>query len=388
MLEDKTMNFDLNFHFKKYNNNIFFEQKNYAELRADIIASSIIIKKMSIDSVVGLKIESPYLMVVALWALRLNHLLAVLISSHETDSAILLFKKQIHFDFIIEDFHFNHLIHQENNQLLDIDLTKASLVIFSSGTTAAPKGVVLSFNNLYYSAIGFSQYFKQQENDSSIINLPHHHVGGLMILWRAFFSGGKIVTDFKNPIDFLSLVPTQLKRMLEDKIQQELLKKIRVILIGGAPLSPSLREKALAFGLSLYETYGMTETASLVMVNGEVLPYRQIRLDELGFFNVAGKTLGLGYFQNQLFVPFVEDWLKTNDLGKITSDGHFLFEKRADLIFMCGGQNINPLEIEEVVKNHPNTSDACLVSIPNEEWGNWYFALSKKRKSSCSNWKQ
>lgn len=363
------MNFDLNFHFKKYNHNLFFEQKSYSDLRADIVAYSLIIKNMPIHSVVGLKIKSPYLAFVALFALRLNNTLAVIISHHETHLGILALKKQIDFDLIIEDFHFDQLTSTDNNSSFEIDFEKIALVIFSSGTTSAQKGVALSFNNLYYSALGFSHYFKQQETDSSIINLPHHHVSGLMILWRAFFSGGRIVTNLEDQVDFLSLVPIQLKRMLDNKLQHELLKKIRVLLIGGAPLSSSLKEKALSLGLSLYETYGMTETTSLVLVNGEVLPYRQVRLDELGFFNVAGETLAKGYFKDQLFIPFTDEWLKTHDLGTVSSVGKFLFQKRADLIFISGGENINPLEIEEVVKNHPNVSDAYLVSIPDENWG-------------------
>ena len=124
-----------------------------------------------------------------------------------------------------------------------------------------------------------------------------------MTLWRAFFSGGRLTTELTPPLDFISLVPLQLKRWMKEEDKLVLLKQCRVILIGGAPLTDELKTEAEKNGLTLYETYGMSETASLVTINGEVLPYRELQLNKENLFAIKGKTLGLGYYQNQMFIP-------------------------------------------------------------------------------------
>lgn len=363
------MNFDLNLHFKKFTNNFFFNQIDYATFKIDILNFASALNTLTPDSTVCLKIKSPYLSMVAIIACAINKKLPVLVSHLEADLMILKLKSQIQFEFIITDSHFDNLAKHKDDHLVPISFHEICVVVFSSGTSSIPKGVALTFGNLYYSALGFSDFFKQSSSDTSLINLPHHHVGGLMILWRSFFSGGRVVTELQAPIDFISLVPLQLKRMLKDQAKLALLKKIRVILVGGAALSPSLKNESDSHGLSVYETYGMSETTSLVMINGEVLPYRQLRLDESGLFNIKGETLAAGYFINQNLVPFEQEWLKTNDVGLIMDNGRFQFKERTDLIFVSGGENINPLIIEEVVKQHPEITDAYLIPIPDEKWG-------------------
>ncbi|MGZ3809677.1 MAG: alpha/beta fold hydrolase, partial [Bacteriovorax sp.] len=189
------------------------------------------------------------------------------------------------------------------------------------------------------------------------------------LLWRAFFSGGSVTTDPEALVDFISLVPLQLKRWLSDEKKCAFLRHCRVILIGGAPLTPALRMEAQKHGLRLYETYGMSETASLLMVNGEVLPYREVTLDERGHFLVKGRTLSKGHFLKNIFIPHSGEWFKTNDLGRRDKTGRFTFIERADLVFISGGENINPLMIEEIVKENGAIKDAYLVPLKDEKWG-------------------
>ncbi|MDD4974166.1 MAG: alpha/beta fold hydrolase [Bacteriovorax sp.] len=364
--------FDFNRHFKKFNRHKFYNEKTYADLLSDVASlSSKFSSQLSSVDTVALKIQSPYLAFVAILASLKEKKLPILFSHLETVSMLERLREQIHYEVIIEDHQIEKTLGSKNLETLfpSMDIIKPALVVFSSGTTSIPKGVALSFNNLYYSAKGFAEYFHRTDNERSLMNLPHHHVGGLMILWRAFFSGGSLTTDLKSPIDFLSLVPLQLKRMMEDNSKLQLLKKIRVILVGGAPLSSALKEEAKVHGLNLYETYGMSETASLLMINGEVLPYREVELDELGFFKVKGKTLALGYFQKNIFFPIPSVWFKTNDLGFRDEFGIFHFKQRSDLIFISGGENINPLLIEEVVKQNSLIKDAYLIPLPDEKWG-------------------
>jgi O-succinylbenzoic acid--CoA ligase len=384
-----TIHFDLNQHFERFKNNLFFDQKKYSELRLDLIAYSSLIKNKTSDSAIALKIISPYHTFVALLSCFINHKTAIMISPLETDDQILRLKETLIFNTTLDDDFFKRCSQQKDSTLFPpFDMEYPAMVVMSSGTTAAPKGIALTISNLYYSALGFSQFFKQNETHSSLINLPHHHVGGLMILWRSFFSGGRIVTDLNETIDFISLVPTQLNKMLQGDQQnpKNILKRIQVILIGGAPLNPSLHKLAKDFGLRIFETYGMSETASLVLVNGEVLPYRQVKLDDDGFFHVSGKTLAIGYFQKNKLIPLIQkdQWFKTNDLGEKNEWGQFKFLARADLIFISGGENINPLQIEEVAKRHSQITEAILVPVPDEIWGEMGILLYETKDENHS----
>lgn len=379
------MSFNLSIHFDKFSSNLFFNQKTYSDFSADLRSFSQRLKNLTEDSSIGICTKSPYLTMVALFGCFINGKTAILLSHLETESMIQKLKSQIHFDLIIRDFHFDHLKPLDQSQdYWPMDLDRPSLVVFSSGTTSLPKGVALSFNNLYYSALGFAEYFKQNEQETSLINLPHHHVGGLMVLWRAFFSGGRVSSNINDKIDYISLVPLQLKRMLEDNKKQQFLKKIKVILIGGAPLEQTLKEEASIYQLKLFETYGMSESASVVSINGEVLPYRKIKIDESGHINVGGKTLALGHYIDQKFSP-IKDWLVTNDLGELFSETKIRFRGRTDLIINCAGEKINPFLIEETARLHPDINDALLVAVPDEFWGEVPVLLYEPTGESSQN---
>lgn len=369
--------FDFNDHFNKFNSNIFYENITYSDLLKDI---SIFGSLISESKICALKFKSPYLVIVGMIACIAQNKTAILISHLDSNEAIKLKKKQIHFDHILEDHHFDRSRISSTFQFQPLIQDNVSLVIFSSGSTSAPKGVALSFNNIYYSAIGFSEFFNQTQKDRSLINLPHHHVGGLMTLWRAFFSGGSLTTNETEKVDFISMVPLQLKRFLADNIKLNYLKKIRVILVGGAPLSTELNDEALKHGLHIYETYGMTETTSLVTANGVCLPYREISLDKNNFFIVKGKTLSAGYFKDNIFIKNETDHLKTSDKGKLDQLEKFHFIERTDLIFISGGENINPLTIEETLKKIPEIKDVCLTSIKDENWGEIGILLYELRQ--------
>ncbi len=375
------MNFDFNQHFKNYSTHLFFNESTYGDLLLDVSAFSNTLDHLD---TVGLKIKSPYLTMVGLLSCLIRNKTAVLISPLETEASTERLHSQIKFEAIIEDHHFKNLKSQTDFTFCSIDQDRASVVVFSSGTTNAPKGVALSFNNIYYSALGFIEYFKQRDNEVSLMNLPHNHVGGLMTLWRTFFSGGSLISESKKNADFISLVPLQLKRWMDNIEQLSLLKKCRVILIGGAPLTETLKTEAVKSGLNIFETYGMSETTSLMTINGEVLPYRKLALDTEGFFLVDGPVKSLGYFQNQKFYPHREGPFKTNDKGELTVSGTFKFKERSDLIFISGGENINPLIVEDAAKICPDINDAYLLPIQDEKWGEMGVMLYETKGKTIS----
>ena len=366
------ISFDLNRHFKNFSLNLFYNEKTYAQLLLDIESfSSFLSLNLSHPGPVALKVKSPYLAFVAILACIKENKSMILLSDLEVDSTIKKLQAQVFFENIIDDEKIKMSFKKDQITCFfpKINLDQEQIILFSSGTTKAPKGIAFSFNNFYYSAKGFAEFFNLTENDKSFMNLPHHHVGGLMILWRTFFSGGKVTTQLSSSLDFISLVPLQLKRMLSDPLQTQILKNIRVILIGGSRFQETLKLECENHGLNVFESYGMSESTSLVLANGKVLPYREIKLDEFGFFEIRGKTKALGFYEKNIFNSFGDGWLKTNDTGFQDSDGNFHFKERSDLIFISGGENINPLFVEELVKENPLIEEAFLIAIPDEKWG-------------------
>ncbi len=381
--------FDFNFHFKKYNQNIFFNATTYNELNQHIqnFSNS---KYLNSQDCIGIQTQSPYWAFVALLSCLKCSIDSVLLSNSETPIMIEKLKTQIEFKTILKDKDILKYSNETsiNSVFQEIEFTKIAAIVFSSGTTSLPKGVALSFGNLYFSSLGFSEFFQQNETHCSLINLPHHHVGGLMILWRAFFSGGSLTTNIHSPIDFISLVPLQLKKYIEDPILLSILKKIKVILVGGAPLTENLKSRASLEKINLFETYGMTESTSLLTINGQTLPYREVRINEEGFFEIRGATKALGTFTKNQFTPIPDDWYKTRDKGSVSPDGFFKFQSREDLIFISGGENINPLLIEEIVKENSHIKDCYLVALPDEKWGEMgvlLYELYDQNSIICSN---
>lgn len=238
--------------------------------------------------------------------------------------------------------------------------TQPYLYFFSSGTTGKPKAIGHSIRTLTASAGSIVSVFKMQKGQTTYLNLPVHHVGGQMTLWRAFLSEGLIDLSGDH-FDYASFVPLQIERMLDDAPQTEKLKKARAILIGGGILKEDLKTKLQELQIPFFETYGMTESASAVMLNGKPLPEQQIELEN-GKFKIKGPTLA----------PTVkldaDGFYRTNDCGEWKSDGHMVFTERSDLNFKSAGELINPLVIESVIKELSWIKEAVVTGLPDATW--------------------
>lgn len=378
------MLFNLENHLKIHVHHLFFDELTYADLaRAAGFFQSIIQNEE--DQLIGLKMTSPFLSFAAQLGAMAAGKTSVLISSLETEESLKKQQLQVPFKEIYTDECFKSLVKGRALSSNEIPENFPAVIVFSSGSSGTPNGIVLTFANLFFSARGFADFFQQTEKDRSLMNLPHHHVGGLMTLWRTFLSGGSLISSAdKGPFDFISVVPLQLARALKNEDELARLKKCRVILVGGAKLTPELRQAAVRHNLSLFETYGMSETTSLVCAEGKVLPYREVALDSNGHFLIKGKTLSPGFYREGHFqaLPLTsEGYYKTKDLG-ICTDGRFEFVRRDDLIFISGGENINPLTIEECLRTHPDILDAYVLPVDDPEcWGQTGVCLFEAKVS-------
>ena len=288
-------------------------------------------------------------------------------------------------------------------------LDKTQAILFTSGTSGRPKAVPLTFGNHFYSAMGSAYRLGVVPNDLWLSCLPLYHVGGLAVIFRSCLYGtaidlhSRFTLDGVNhsldtkPITLASFVPTIMFRLLESR--EHWPETMRIALIGGAAASPELVTAAQAQGVPLATTYGLTEASSQVATLlsdgvahkpasvGRPLMFTQIKIindqggdcpaGELGEIAVSGLSLMSGYLNNPEANAerFVDGYFRTGDIGYLDEDGDlWLVQRRSDLI-VSGGENVYPAEVEAQLRQHPAVKEACVVGLPDPEWGEQVAAM-------------
>lgn len=252
--------------------------------------------------------------------------------------------------------------------------------ILTSGSTALPKVAVISFANHLMSAQGSLATNASKPGDRYLQSLPLFHVGGLAALYRCFLSGASLVMDYSlgsaqwlidQKITHISLVPTQLQRLLSQPIQGKF--HFKQLLLGGGPISKKLLENQLK--LPIQTTYGMTEMSSQIITrdldgNDCLLAGRDLKISDEGEILVKGNTLFMGYqLPSGNYLPVDEDgWFHTRDMA-CWQQGNLQIIGRLDNQFISGGENIQPETIEEIIIRHPNIEQAVIVPIDDADFG-------------------
>jgi O-succinylbenzoic acid--CoA ligase len=319
----------------------------------------------------------------------------LLIDSPETESLSMaaLLQKQPH----SANFPAFQSMHYD---VVPVDPGADAAILFTSGTTGRPKGARLTVGNLLFSAAASRERLGVTALDRWLLTLPLYHIGGLSILYRSYIDGTTVVLyegSFdphriakmltQHQITLISLVPTQLHRMIEAGVQFP--DSLRLILLGGAAASPDLLRRAYERNLPVATTYGLTEAASQVATMlPEQARYKpgsvgkpisgvtvcivgedghDMPAGEIGEVVVSGGNIMRGYVGYDDLNP--SGVFSTGDLGYIDQDGDlWLVQRRSDLI-VSGGENIYPVEVENALKSHPLVDDACVVGLPSVEWG-------------------
>lgn len=262
---------------------------------------------------------------------------------------------------------------------------QASSVVFTSGSSGAPKAVVHSWNNHFFSALGSNQGLSLKPGERWLLSLPLFHIGGQAILWRCLIAGAAVVTSSHNlntqllakqGITHLSLVPTQLYRLLRDPGFNPTQLPLRKLLIGGASCEESLLEQAINRGFEVYSSYGSSELCSQIATRNhrihehyQVLPFRQAKQVN-GELYLKGETLFMGYWGAQ-GIKRPEDgegWFNSGDRGDVQGRDLQIFGRSSNM-FISGGENIQPEEIEQVLLQHPSIEQAVVLPQPNPEYG-------------------
>lgn len=240
------------------------------------------------------------------------------------------------------------------------DLSKLATFLFTSGSTGLPKIACHSLGNHVWNARGSNEMIPLESTDRWALTLPLFHVGGLGVLFRCYLAKCSVTFD-RPDATHLSLVPTQLYRLLKE---QTPLPHLKTILLGGAPL-PNLSTP-----WNVLPTYGMTEMSSQIVTGHKVHPYAEVKISSDQEIWVRGATLFQGYYtQGKIACPLNEEgWFLTSDLGR-WHEGQFQVIGRKDNLFISGGENIQPEEIEEAIRRHCEVHEAIVVPIADEEFG-------------------
>ena len=273
-------------------------------------------------------------------------------------------------------------------------------ILYTSGTTGRPRGVMLTNGNHRASAAASRANLGALPEDRWLVALPLYHVGGLSIVFRSALDGAAILLQPRfdparaaaslraEGVTLVSLVPTMLFRLLEHGGDRPFPPSLRCVLVGGGPVRPALLARALALGMPVAPTYGLTEAASQVATAavgdavdrpesvGKVLPGTRVRILEpdasgCGEILVQGPTVMAGYFRqpDATARALRGGWLHTGDVGRLDAAGFlYVLDRRTDLI-VSGGENVYPAEVEAVLLAHPEVLEAAVYARPDPEWG-------------------
>jgi O-succinylbenzoic acid--CoA ligase len=252
------------------------------------------------------------------------------------------------------------------------------VILHTSGTTAAPKPVELTYGNFRASAEAAAANLPLTPDDRWLCVLPLFHVGGLSILTRSALAGSTAIVHERFDVDavaeslesgeatVVSLVGTMLRRLQQRGLSGA--PALRAALVGGGPVPRDLVEWGESIGLPILLTYGMTETCSQIATappgGGAVRPLPVVEL-EIG---PDGEILIRGPMVSRRALS-PDGWLHSGDRGSLDADGNLHVEGRIKDTIVTGGENVAAAEVEEALVAHPAVADAAVVGRPDPEWG-------------------
>ncbi|OUL20329.1 2-succinylbenzoate-CoA ligase [Nostoc sp. T09] len=288
------------------------------------------------------------------------------------------------------------------------------IMIPTGGSSGKIKFAIHTWDTLMASVQGFQEYFQLNYINSFCV-LPLYHVSGLMQFMRSFITGGQLailpfktlesgkIYNFEYSSFFISLVPTQLQRLLHNPKLTEWISEFETVMLGGAPAWDELLEKARFHGIRLAPTYGMTETASQIATlkpddflngkvnSGQILPHAQVEIrnqqgellnsNHTGNITIQAKSLALGYYPKL--------WenrhnFQVDDVGFLDTQGYLNIIGRDSDKIISGGENIYPAEIESAIRATQMITDICVIGIPDKHWGQLLTAIYIPKKSYTS----
>ncbi|WP_395109909.1 class I adenylate-forming enzyme family protein [Actinomadura sp. SCN-SB] len=290
-----------------------------------------------------------------------------------------------------------------------------AVLIYTSGTTSQPKGVVLRHHNLVSYVLGTVEFASAGEDEAALMSVPPYHIAAVSNVLTNLYAGRRCLTLHSfTPREWLELVrkegvtnamvvPTMLARIMDAPDLDRSVPTLRALAYGGAKMPPRVIERALRQwpNVDFVNAYGLTETSSTIAIlgpddhraaitaddpqvrarlasagrpvpaieleirdeDGRVLPPGQSGRIWVRGEQVSGEYAGHGSSVDE------RGFFDTRDQGHLDADGYLFVEGRVDDTIIRGAENIAPAEIEDVLLRHPDVADAAVVGVPDEEWG-------------------
>ena len=299
-----------------------------------------------------------------------------------------------------------------------MDPEDTAVLLFTSGTTGAPKAAVLRQRHLVSYILGSVEFMSADEADAALVCVPPYHVAGIAAVLSAVYSGRRVVqlANFTaeawidlartERITNAFVVPTMLARIV-DALEGESsanMPQLQSLSYGGGKMPLRVIERAMALfpDTDFTNAYGLTETSSTITVLGPdehraaaasasdgtdrrrlvsvgvALPGVEVEIrdnegkplepGERGEIYVRGEQVS-GEYEGRGSAVDAEGWFPTRDAGWLDADGYLFLEGRADDVIVRGGENVSPGEIEDVLLEHEAVADAAIVGVPDEQWG-------------------
>jgi len=294
----------------------------------------------------------------------------------------------------------------KNNPQLPISNYQLPLIMIPTGGSSGKiRFAIHNWQTLTASVQGFQQYFTVDKINSFCV-LPLYHVSGLMQFMRSFTTGGKLAIqpfkeleagekcDIEPEEFFISLVPTQLQRLLQNPDTANWLSRFHTVLLGGAPPWSELLETARKYQIRLALTYGMTETASQIATlkpedflagnnsAGQILPHAKVTIrsvkgeilcyNQVGNIAVNAKSLALGYYPDKFGD---REYFQLDDLGFFDENNYLNIVGRNSDKIITGGENVFPAEVEAAIRTTNLVVDVAVIGLLHKHWGQVVTAI-------------
>lgn len=280
-------------------------------------------------------------------------------------------------------------------------------IYYTGGTTGLPKGAILTHGNMTWNSINTIVSWSVTADDAALLQLPMFHIGGPNIFMLPLVHvGGKTLLcrqfDLDQTFDFIDAgdithfvgVPTMYVMMQQHKRWQATdFSRLKLVISGGAPCPLPVMQKFWDKGVDFKMGYGLTEAAGnnfwlppedvrkkpgsvgfpIFHINMKIVRQdgRACQADEPGELLIQGPHVTPGYWNKpQATAEILRDgWLHTGDLARKDEDGYFYIIGRSKDMFICGGENVYPAEVENVIHAHPSVAEAAVIGVPDEKWG-------------------
>ena len=282
----------------------------------------------------------------------------------------------------------------------------AQMILFTGGTTGVPKGAVQPYRQGFYNAVNTVFSWGLRDDDCAIqatpcfhaavnaLTVPLLHLGARVVLQRAFKPGEYLELVSRESCTLLFMVPTMFKSLTEHPdFPTADFQHVRWAISGGAPCPEPVRAAFMARGVRFKQGYGLTEAGvncfAIGLNDAKTRPAsvgkpvlhaeavlrdehgEAVKQGEVGELTLKGSHLFKGYFERPDATAEVlrDGWLYTGDLARQDEDGFFYIVGRRKEMFISGGENVFPVEVENALYEHPAVSECAVLGVPDERWG-------------------